>query len=246
MHTVTVTVGSGSRINVHVGDALTFDTVLDAHTSPQTEAVSHTVPLAKLLGFAPSKIFKYLRKGIGERVERGEVVAVKDSVLSSRKYTADISGIIASIDHHTGEITIGEAKDSHTGEIMTALVEGSVVEVDNASFTIKVAKVHHCDLTSPLSHRLGGRVLLVDEDSAPKLTLPDVKDHIVVLRGATEYTLTKIEALGASYVVVDPATTHRSSHTLTLERGVDMDRIVDFGPFAVYANAGEKMLTFYR
>ena len=64
------------------------------------------ISVAKKLSIKPDKIFRYLKKLVGETIEKGEIIAEKKTFLSSKKIVSSHSGLIKEINHDLGEITL--------------------------------------------------------------------------------------------------------------------------------------------
>ena len=88
---------------VSVGDYVTPETIIGRS---EVSAGFHLVRLAELLSIAPSKVQAVLFKKLGERVFRGEVLAVKKSFLHERRVDVPSDGILESVDPNTGDVTI--------------------------------------------------------------------------------------------------------------------------------------------
>lgn len=245
MSTIIVQIPPGYTPLVHPGDHVQFDTPLANRVSEGETTAHQVVPLARILKFAPSKVFKYLKVNIGDVVHRGDTVASKDTVFTTKKYIADIEGTLVSVNHHTGEVTIDPSALSSEQDAISALARGTVSACDSASVTLKISKSISVKLSAPIQDRCGGEILFVDTRKAADLTLPDAQGRIIVAHECSPYALAKIEALGTSWIILAPADTYHSPRTLQLAQDSDMRAIIDFAATAVYANAGEQDIVFY-
>jgi hypothetical protein len=244
MTNISVLLPPDSTVLTHVGDAVTFDTEI-ARTS-QKPTTSQTIQIAESLKFRPSKIFKHLKKNIGDKIYKGDVVATKDAVFATKKYIADADGILTSVNHHSGEIVIEYTSGEEKKSSLIALLEGTVNAVEKDKIVFKTSKILSIDLTEAPKDRIGGKVVITDDTNAMQLTMPQISGKIIVSSDVSDYVLSKFEALGASYIIVTKQFSNVSAHTLILQNEKDLQSIIDFAPRAVYANAAEKSVTFYK
>jgi len=244
MTNISILLPPDSTVVTHVGDAVTFDTEI-ARTS-QKPTTSQTIQIAESLKFKPSKIFKHLKKSIGDKIYKGDVVATKDAVFATKKYIADADGILTSVNHHSGEIVIEHTADEEKKSSLLALIEGTVSAIEKDKIIFKTSKILSIELTEGPKDRMGGKVVITDNTNAMQLSMPQVNGNVIVSSDVSDYVLSKFEALGASYIIVTKQFSNTSPHTLVLVDEKDMQSIIDFVPHAVYANAAEKRITFYK
>lgn len=243
MAQISLTLPPDSTVKVHPGDTITFDTEI-AQTA-QAPTTSQTIPIADSLKFSPSKVFKHLKKNIGDKIQKGDVIATKDAVFATKKFIADADGVLTGVNHHSGEITIEHTTSESAKGVVLALVEGTVATTEKDMIVCKVAKTLVCELSTPTTSRVGGKIVITDNAHVSQLTLPQVQGNIILSTDGSDYVFSKLEALGASYIITDhlPRT---SAHVLGLKNPKDVQTIIDFAPHGVYANASEQNLTFYK
>ena len=244
MSQITIKLESDWTVNTHIGDVLTFDTKIAevAHTP----SISENIPIAEILRFKPSKIFKHLKKNIGDKIYKGDILATKDGIFSTKKYIADSDGMLTGINHHIGEITLEKSTYDSNISSICALVDGSVASIDQKSLEIKVGKTIVINIKQPLNVRFGGKVVITDNSQAILLSLPQVEDNIIVAQELSEYILSKLEALGARFIITSRSLSKVSPICIVVDKDNDIQAIVDFAPHAMYANATENFLTFYK
>ncbi|MEI7653014.1 MAG: hypothetical protein WCJ70_01895 [bacterium] len=204
-----------------------------------------TIPLAKIVGFNPSQIFKHIKKGVGSVIRKGEVIAQSKSLFSSKTYVADADGMITHIDHVTGEIVYEQVQPDTSASGIMSMAEGTIAGIKPSKLTVKVTKTLEIELEQPIADRLGGRVVLPVSGSMMVLKQEDIASNIVVADSLDDYSISKCEALQALAFVTP---THIPSHitTYTLKKPQTYADIVDFAPAYVYANPSETRLTFYK
>lgn len=230
-------------MKVHTGDKITFDTVIA--DSSQSPPASHTVPLSNILKFKPEKIFKHLKKNIGDKIYKGDVLAIHDGIFSTKKYIADLDGLLTGVNHLTGEVTLEQASsDTHSAPILS-LAEGTVGTIHNGVMQCKVGKVLTIELKEVVEKRFGGRTIVTDNAHATTLTLPQVQGSVIIAPDFSEYVLSKLSALGATHIITPKDISTSTTIDCVLNNPDDIQTIIDFAPHAVYANASEKHLTFY-
>lgn len=244
MTNISILLPPDSTIVTHVGDVVTFDT--EVARSSQKPTVSQTIQIAESLKFKPGKIFKHLKKNIGDKVYKGDVVATKDAVFATKKYIADADGVLISVNHHSGEIVIEHTSDEEKKSSLLAMLEGTVSAIEKDKIVFKTSKTLSIELAEAPKDRIGGKVVITDNTNAMQLTMPQISGNIIVSSDVSDYVLSKFEALGASFIIVTKQFSNISPHTLVLEDEKSIESIIDFAPHAVYANAAEKRITFYK
>lgn len=204
-----------------------------------------TIPLAKIVGFNPSQIFKHIKKGVGSVIKKGEIIAQNKSIFTSKSYIADADGMITHIDHLTGEIVYEQVQPDNSSSAIMSMAEGTIVGIRPTKLTVKVSKTLEVELDQAVIDRLGGRVVLPVSGSMMVLKQEDVASNIVVADSLDEYSISKCEALQAlAFVTPTQISTHITTYTLK-DPQMYAD-IVDFAPTYVYANQSETRLTFYK
>ena len=204
-----------------------------------------TIPLAKIVGFNPSQIFKYIKKGVGAVIKKGEVIAQNKSLFSSKTYIADADGMITHIDHVTGEIVYEQVLSDASASAIMSMAEGTIAGIKPTKLTLKVSKILEVELNQAVTDRLGGRVALPISGSMMVLKQEDVASNIVVADSFDDYSISKCEALQAlAFVTPTEITSHIT--TYTLKDPQTYANIVDFAPTYVYANPSETRLIFYK
>lgn len=248
MSNIEITIDPTWRLLSSVGDRLDLTTTI-AQTGQDIKPKVHQVPLAKQLGFAPDRIFKYLKKNIGQKIEVGDIMAEKDGIFSSKKFVSEYSGVLVAVDHHTGEISIEEnLQDESMGkQDIKSLVKGEVTKSDVGKITVKVEDKLEVELTKPLLTRLGTKVVLSDNKLAILLTQPDVENATIVVPDITDYIVSKLGALCARAIVTASSISSSDVVFVLSEKPVEtISRIVEFGPKYVYAEPGATKLIFYK
>ncbi|MFO0703835.1 MAG: hypothetical protein U0525_03880 [Patescibacteria group bacterium] len=246
MSTISIKIDPSWKLLVGVGDEVTMDTAI-ATTGEEEKPTSHVIPLAKTLNFSPDKIFKFLKKNIGQQIHRGEVVAEKDGMFSSKKFVSEFSGSIVSVNHHNGEITI-EEKSSKNGLVtIKSMVVGKVSKTDDNELIIKTGNSMKIKVSGSFQKRIGGNVIVSDNTKAILLTLPEVKGAVIFVPNASDYVVSKLNALGAAYIITTSDVTIVSNDLILEDASVDnLNKIIDFDPKYIYGEPGETEITLYK
>jgi hypothetical protein len=197
------------------------------------------------VGFNPSQIFKYIKKGVGAVIKKGEVIAQNKSLFSSKTYIADADGMITHIDHVTGEIVYEQVLSDASASAIMSMAEGTIAGIKPTKLTVKVSKTLEAELNQAVTDRLGGRVALPISGSMMVLKQEDVASNIVVADSLDDYSISKCEALQA-LAFVTPTEIDSHITTYTLKDPQTYASIVDFAPTYVYANPSETRLIFYK
>lgn len=184
---LSVQIPTGSHATVKTGDTVDFDTPL-FETPSQTE---YPIEFAQKLGAEPSKIFHFLKKFVGEDVHKGDILAIRRSVLSTKTVTSEYDGKIKEIDHVGGTIIITTKEGKH---VMNSLIKGEVVEIKNKMMSIQVKDGKEFNLKKS-SVDFGGKTFFLDTTSV-LLSAPAVANRVLVTETISSYTQSKIEALG--------------------------------------------------
>ncbi|MBI4225484.1 hypothetical protein HY612_00015 [Candidatus Roizmanbacteria bacterium] len=150
------------------------------------------IAVSKKLHIPSDKIFKYLKKFVGDQINKGEVLAEKKSLIKSYFIISEYTGIIKEINHHDGNVIISTSKpqDNQVG----AFFKGEVLEILKNQLKIKVGETKEFNLKQA-SENFGGRTFYLDDASKP-ISAPQASNKIMVIESITTYLKTKAEALG--------------------------------------------------
>ncbi len=147
--------------------------------------------IAKNLGVPPQKIFHYLKKFVGESIEKNETIAINKGVFSSKKIVSKYSGLIKEINHSDGSITI--VNKTEIQKIINAFFKGKVSKIKKNELFVEVEKGEQF-LAKNVSRNLGGKIFYSDYNSA--FLSENVFNSIIVCENITAYLKAKAEALG--------------------------------------------------
>lgn len=197
MH-VTISLPEGSECLLTKGQEVDFSTpFLKAH-----DAVEMKIPIGKKLKIDGTKIFKYLKKFVGEKVEKNEVIASRKSFFVSHTIVSEHDGIIKEIDHAQGVIVIKTRSDEKSDR--TCYFTGEVVEVEKDHIVLKTKKGITYKAVTP-TESFGGEVWYGTTDSLVTVTAEDVEKKVALIESITPYDQAKLEAMDVlGYITSEP------------------------------------------
>ncbi len=154
--------------------------------------------IADKLDVAPDKIFRYLKKFVGEKIEKGTTIAVKKSLFTTKKVISDRSGVIKEVNHHDGIVVISSPDEQQ--HVHLSALRGEVAEVAKNELKIKLADATDYPLKKS-EDSFGGTIWYLKSDQESILTSGSVRNKIIIGQTINEFTQTKIGALGAAGIV---------------------------------------------
>lgn len=169
------------------------DQVVDFETPFLQKKIEEDVNIfiSKNLKVAPEKIFHYLKKFVGETIEKDEIIAINQGIFSTKKIVSKYSGLIKEINHSNGSITIS----SKTGveNTINSYFKGKVKKIKKDALSVEVDKGEEFSIKN-IDHNFGGKTFYLDEKS--DFCSENVFNSIVVCEDITPYYKAKAEALG--------------------------------------------------
>ena len=150
------------------------------------------IPVAQKLGIACDHIFRYLTRFVGEKINKGEVLAYKKGFFNHKKIISDQDGIIKEINHKKGTVTISSKKEET--DIINAYFKGEVLEIKKEEILLKVKKGEKFPLKNS-KNNFGGEVFYL-EDKNSSLISSQLLNRILVSKEINSYLQLKLETLG--------------------------------------------------
>jgi len=186
---VSIPVPEKGKLLVKVGQSVDFNTPF------YEDQVAHEVKIIisdKI--HAPSKkIFQYLKKVVGETVQKGETLAEKKSLLNTTRYKSEWEGILKEINHTDGSILIEVATSKSF--IKKAFFSGEIAKIEKGTVHLKVNKMKEYE-GKESEVFFGGRVFYMRKDA--EINEESIDGAVVVTELINGYTQIKMEALGAA------------------------------------------------
>lgn len=157
------------------------------------------VPLARTLNFNPDKIFVILKKVIGDKVQKGELLAENKSFLSTKQYYAEADGMIVEVNHHNGSILLEiDTDDSH---VINCFFSGEVHAIHDDHIELSVNKMQKFETLEPVNHYGGAQVFYLSNQA--QCAEEDVENKYVCTTVIDPLAHIKIEAFGAQGYITD-------------------------------------------
>jgi hypothetical protein len=203
------------------GQTVEFD-VSFLEKKVQTEI---NIPLAKKIGVPPAKIFRYLKKFVGENIRKGEIIAVKQNLLSSNKYMSDHEGMIKEIDHEEGKIVISVY--SGNKNIIQAFFKGQINSVKKDEMILQTSSGHEFDLKQA-DENFGGEVYYLKEERPDLINSENIQNKILVTQSLSPICQIKAEAVGAKGLVTLKKIAEKSDVPYAQLKNIeDLEKIFD-------------------
>lgn len=170
------------------------DQVVDFQTPFLQKKVEEeiSISIAKKLNVSPQKIFHYLKKFVGESIEKNEIIASNKGLFITKEVISKYSGIIKEIDHSTGTITI--SSQTEIENLINSYFKGKVNKIKKDELLIEVSKGEEFSGKN-ISQNFGGKTFYAEENSG--FNTENIFNSIVVCESITPYYKAKAEALGA-------------------------------------------------
>lgn len=149
------------------------------------------ISIAKNLGVSPEKIFHYLKKFVGEVIEKDETIAINKGIFTTKKVVSKYSGLIKEINHSDGSITI--LSRTETENTINSFFKGKVEKIKKNEISIEVGKGEEYPGKN-IEQNFGGKTFYANENL--DFNSENIFNSIVVCENITPYYKAKAEALG--------------------------------------------------
>jgi hypothetical protein len=210
---ISVTTAPLLKCLLKIGQRVDFNTpYLEKKT-----ATAAQIPVAKKLGISPTHIFRYLKKFVGETIKKGEVLAIKKSLIASTKVVSEQAGVIAEIDHQEGTVTISSIKEKT--DSITAFFKGEVLAIKKEEILLQVEKGESFSIKTA-TWDFGGETFYLPSLSST-LSTSQLANKILVSDTLSSYLQSKVEALGALGFVLLTKPTQPSDFPFAQIKNID-------------------------
>ena len=149
------------------------------------------ISIAKNLDVPPQKIFHYLRKFVGESIEKNETIAISKGIFTTKKIVSKYSGLIKEINHSDGSITI--LNKTEIENTINSFFKGKVNTIKKNEVSIEVDKGEQLPAKN-VSNNFGGRTFYSNNNS--DFLSENILNSIIICENITSYLKVKAEALG--------------------------------------------------
>lgn len=182
------------------------------------------ITIAEKLDIEPKSIFKHLKKNIGDKVNKDELLAEKKSLFSLKQYKSEYEGLIKEIDHIEGIVLLEISQQEQKN---CAYFTGEVVEIDKQELKLKVSKGKVFD-AKDVSDNFGG-LIFIQKDNPNNLTEEEINKKVYCNRKLLGYEQMKIEALGSVGII--------SLHSLPEDSGIPFAQISEIKQWEEFASS---------
>jgi hypothetical protein len=158
------------------------------------------IPLAKDLGISSIEALRCLKKGLGDKIEKGEILAEKKKIIGVSRIFSPFSGTIARLEESTGRLCILTQTQENI-ETIKSPVDGKVTFCDNNKIVLETEKdAVVADKVSGSGIR-GELFLIPGEEISPDEVTNNLIKKIALGISFEKAALSKALALGASGII---------------------------------------------
>lgn len=201
--------------------------------------------LAEKIGVSPEKIFSYIKKFVGERIQKGELLAEKKGFFSIKKIFSEYDAIIKEINHQEGYLLL--ETETVENDTLQSYFQGEVEEIDNGEIKLKVERFKEFEIKESDSGFGGACFYLHDPSKVGSLTEEGIDEKIVIVDSLNTYALAKLDALGAlGFVTVQKLPEKIKHPSARIKNKEDLKKIFDFNfPYCLVDQKNNKIY-FYK
>jgi len=149
------------------------------------------IPIAKKLEIDHDKIFRYLKKLVGEKIKKGDIIAIKKGFFGTTKVVSEYNGLIKEINHHSGELIVNTTNNDK--KTIYCYFKGKIKNISENKIQLEVEKAEDF-LLKTTTGNFGGAAYYYQEKT--DLKSEDINSKIVIFESISSFYQTKIEALG--------------------------------------------------
>lgn len=223
-----------------VGDSVDFSTPFVL----VNKAVEIQIPIAQKLGIKPDKIFRHLKKFVGEKLAKGDVIAAKKGLFSTQKIHAPSEGLIKEIDHEKGLLVVEITSDEKNN--LNCYFKGEIHEIADKSVTIKVSKGIEVALKKTETNFGGAVFYFKSPETVDKVSAEEINDKIVIAEELGDFHQTKIEAMGSrGFVTLVNLNDKPSVPHAMIKQIEDMKKIFEHEYLYCLIDSGYSKIYFY-
>lgn len=222
------------------GQSVDFTTPFLAKKAVQDVKIS----ISRKLQIAPDKIFKYLKKFVGDDVKKGELLAEKKSFLSTKKVKSEVAGRVKEINHFEGNLVISQIESEL--QQVPAYFKGEVSEILNNGIKLKAKDVKSFELKSATKTIGGECIYIKGRGSTSGVNVDFSADKILVIGSISPYLQRKAEALGIKALItsksnsIDPHVPQAQ-----IENDLDFSKILDLSLPYCFVDKQSSRIYFY-
>lgn len=158
------------------------------------------VLLSKNLKISPSKVLKCLKKNLGDRIERGEVLAEKKKMVGGKKFISPFSGTVTRLEESTGRLFIFTQSEERI-EVIKSPVDGKVTFCDNDKIVLETEKEAIPAEKISGSGTRGELFFLPGEEIRPEDIFGEHAKKIILAKSFEKAAFSKAFALGVLGII---------------------------------------------
>lgn len=153
------------------------------------------IQISEKLKTKPEDIFNFLKKGIGESVLKGDLIAEKKGLFSSFCLYSDFEGVIKEINHIDGNLLISSVKEE-TKEY-SCFFKGLIANIQENEITVEIKTKLDFNAEKTDSNFGGEYILLNKEKDVFSLDADEIENKVIVTEEISGHLKSKCKALGA-------------------------------------------------
>lgn len=184
-----------TEVLVKKGDKIDFNTLIfDVNSFEKIN-----INISEKLKVNQKKIFNYLKKLVGEKIKKDDIIAEKKGVFFSFKVNSPADGIIEEVNHNTGEVIIKVKTDKKLSHF--SFFKGIIHSVEKNFLEIKLNQAVSFLLKNKSEKNIGGKFFKFDSSLFFQIKSDDIENKIIIAEKLTSFEQVKLEALGAKAFV---------------------------------------------
>ncbi len=192
-----------SNILITANQEVDFTTPLLKKGAVETKVI----PISQILGFPPDKIFLNLKKFVGDKVRKGDLLSEYKSFLTAKQYVSEYDGIIKEINFQTGSIVL-EIESAQTKTVY-CFFKGEVAEVSENKIQLNVKHAKEFEIEAA-KYDFGGEICY-DDANQKSINEEGIDDKIICVQEIKPFDQVKYETLGANGLILSKELSKPSS-----------------------------------
>ena len=190
--TISIPFPEQCKLKVKAGDTVDFSHPFYVSSSKEQIRLA----ISDRLNVPPKKIFQYLKKFVGDTVEKGDIIAKHSSFFSTKLFRSENSGIIREIRHQDGTIILDST--AHDELTIQCFFVGEVTHIEKSTITLKVSQGKEFPLKQTTGN-FGGKKLVQNENHP--LHAEEIHDRVICAETIASYDAVKYDALDCRGII---------------------------------------------
>lgn len=227
---ISIHIPADSEILVKEGESVSPETAVALIDS----AISTLdIEMARILKIKPQNISQYLKRKIGDKIAKGDVIAEKKAFFSSMIIKSPTDGNISSIDLKAGSLTM--ISGSEKKEKIYAALSGKVKKIKDKVIDIE-SEAKEFEAEAGSGERTHGRLHHLKGENIGVLDVKgDIDQTIILVHNITGAGISKANAMGVRGFILEkeaeesqlPFTTVNKTNFIKLEESVGRETVID-------------------